>query len=75
MICMEDVKLETVDLSRVLNRTHENKWVALTPDYSEVVAASEDLVKLDKEVAGRDVVYHRVLPANVIFAPRSASGV
>jgi hypothetical protein len=75
MTCMEDTKPETIDLSRAVNRSHENKWGALTPDYSEVVAASDDLVKLDKAIAGRDVVYHRVLPADVIFAPRSASGV
>jgi hypothetical protein len=61
---MDDTKAESIDLSRALNRSHENKWVALTPDYSEVVAASDDLVKLDKAVAGRDVVYHRVLPAS-----------
>ena len=72
---MESTKPESIDLSRALNRSHENKWVALTPDYSKVIAASDDLVKLDKAVAGRDVVYHRVLPADVIFAPRSTSGV
>jgi hypothetical protein len=70
---MKEIELESIDLSRALNRSHENKWVALTPDYSEVVAASDDLVKLDKTVAGRDVVFHRVLPADVIFAPRSTS--
>jgi hypothetical protein len=72
---MDDIKPESIDLSRALNHSHENKWVALSPDYSKVVAASDDLIKLDKAVAGRDVVYHRVLPTDVIFAPRSASGV
>lgn len=64
-----NTRAKGIDLRRVLKRSHENKWVALTPDYARVVAASDDLVKLDKVMAGRDVVYHRVLPADVIFAP------
>lgn len=72
---MSDDRTNTIDLSRALNRSHENKWVALTPDYSKVIASSDDLVELDKKVAGKDVVFHRVLPANIIFAPRSLSDV
>jgi hypothetical protein len=71
MLGMKDAEFENIDLSRALNSSHANKWVALSPDYSKVIAASDNLVKLDKTVAGQDVVFHRVLPANVIFAPLS----
>ena len=69
---MNEAEPIQIDLRAVLNRTHENKWVALTPDYSHVVAASENLVELDKAVAGKDVIFHRVLPSDVIFAPHVA---
>jgi hypothetical protein len=62
---------KTIDLSGLLNRSHENKWVAFTPDYSEIVAASESLLQLDKLVAGKNVVFYRVLPFDAIFAPVS----
>jgi hypothetical protein len=66
---MEEDEPQTLDLSGLLDRSHENKWVAFAPDYSEVVAASESLVELDKLVAGRNVIYYRVLPYDAIFAP------
>jgi hypothetical protein len=62
---------KTLDLSGLLDRSHENKWVAFAPDYSEVVAASESLIDLDRVVAGKNVVYYRVLPFDAIFAPAS----
>ena len=62
---------KTLDLSGLLDRSHENKWVAFAPDYSEVVAASESLIDLDRVVAGTNVVYYRVLPFDAIFAPAS----
>ena len=65
---MED-EPKTLDLSTLLDRTHENKWVAFAPDYSHVVAASESLITLDKLVAGKNVVFYRALSSNAIFAP------
>jgi hypothetical protein len=62
---------KTLDLSGLLDRSHENKWVAFAPDYSEVVAASESLIDLDRVVAGKNVVYYRVLPFDAIFSPAS----
>lgn len=55
---MED-EPKTLDLSTLLDRIHENKWVAFAPDYSQVAAASESLLELDKLVAGKNVVYYR----------------
>lgn len=68
---MQDDEPKTLDLSRLLDRSHENKWVAFAPDYSKVVAASESLIELDKLVVGKNVVFYRVLPYNAIFAPAS----
>jgi hypothetical protein len=47
---MQEDEPKTLDLSGLLDRSHENKWVAFAPDYSEVVAASESLITLDKLV-------------------------
>jgi hypothetical protein len=68
---MQEAEPKTLDLSGLLDHSHENKWVAFAPDYSHVVAASESLIKLDKLVAGKNVVFYRALPSNVIFAPAS----
>jgi hypothetical protein len=67
---MED-EPKPIDLSGLLDRSHENKWVAFAPDYSKIVAASESLLQLDKLVAGESVVFYRVLPFDAIFAPAS----
>jgi hypothetical protein len=53
---------KTLDLSILLDRAHENKWVAFARDYSRVVAASESLLELDKLVTGKNVVYYRNCP-------------
>ena len=36
---MEDT--HSIDLADILDASHENKWVAITPDYRKVVAASD----------------------------------
>ena len=67
---MEDEEPKTIDLSGLLDRSHENKWVAFTPDYSKIVAASESLLQLDKLVTGKNVVFYRVLPGEFTFEMR-----
>jgi hypothetical protein len=32
---------QTIDLSTILNASHDNKWVAIAPDYSRVIAAAD----------------------------------
>ena len=49
-----------VDLTKVLGREHEQKWVALSRDNKRVIAYNEDLIKLDKQVEGQDVVFMKV---------------
>jgi hypothetical protein len=59
---MQEDEPKTLDLSTLLDHTHENKWVAFAPDYSQVVAASESLTTLDKLVAGKNVVFTGCFP-------------
>jgi hypothetical protein len=60
---------QTHDLADILDTSYENKWVAIAPDYRKVIAAAESLPELMREVDGHDVVFHRVLPADVSFVP------
>lgn len=56
------------DLTNILKKDHENKWVALTEDRTKVVGCSETLIKLQEEVGTKKVVYMKVLPSDVSFA-------
>ena len=59
--------VQEIDLTKIVNESHENKWVALARDYSKVVAAAPTLRELVSVVDGQDVVFHRVLPRGVSF--------
>ncbi len=56
-------------LSALLDATHENKWVAIAPDYSRVLAAAATLRELLRTVTDPAAIFHRVLPHDVSFAP------
>jgi len=58
-----------VDLSNILDESHENKWVAIAADYSGVIAASDSLRELIRSIRDDSVIYHRVLPRDASFAP------
>lgn len=60
---------QAIDLSEIINISHENKWVAIAPDYSRVLASASTLDELLRSVSNQDVVFHRVLPRDVSFAP------
>lgn len=49
-----------VDLTKIIKRGHEGKWVALSKDYKKVLGASGNLKTLTKKVGRQDVVYMRV---------------
>jgi len=55
-------------LVKNLNRTHENKWVALSADRKKVIASSADLLTLKKQVGNAKVIFTRVPPVGAIFA-------
>jgi hypothetical protein len=58
-----------IDLADILDASHENKWVAIAPDYGRVLAAADSLAQLMREVTDQDVIFRRVLPHDVSFVP------
>ncbi len=52
------------DLTKVINKTHENKWVALTPTRDKVIGSSESLLKLRNQIGSRAATYMKIVPAN-----------
>jgi len=62
------------DLFDIIDASHENKWVAIAPDYSRVIDAADTLRALMTSIADRDAIYYRVLPHDVSFAPPAYEG-
>jgi hypothetical protein len=61
----------TPDLAEILE-PYENKWVALSPDYTHVVASGEALKDVHAKVPEGDretVVFHKVLPFDALYIP------
>jgi hypothetical protein len=58
-------------LSSILDRSHENKWVAIAPDYSRVLAAADTLQGLLTTVSDPAAVFFKVLPFDMSFASSS----
>jgi hypothetical protein len=55
-----------------LVRPFENRWVALTPDYSQVVASGETLEEVESRVEGKDLqrlVFFKVPRFDAVFIP------
>lgn len=66
---MIDVEMQTAELLNSVEKTHENKWVAIAPDYSRVLGAADTLRDLMRSIKATDAIFHRVLPHDVSFAP------
>ncbi len=58
--------LNTIDLSKVLNKEHEQKWVALSKDNKKVIAYDANLLALDRKVQGQNVTFMKV-PASDVY--------
>ena len=56
------------DLTKILGKQHEKKWVALSKDSKKVLAYNEDLIELDKQVEGQDVIFMKVPPSGVFLS-------
>jgi predicted RNase H-like HicB family nuclease len=59
-------------LSAILDKSHEDKWVAIAPDYGSVIATADTLRELLRVVSDPQAVLLKVLPFNVSFAPSVA---
>ncbi len=57
-----------LDLRKILNKSHEKKWVALSPDRTEVIDCAESLLELKNKVGTKKVMYMKVLPSDTSFA-------
>ncbi|OGI95763.1 hypothetical protein A2917_00400 [Candidatus Nomurabacteria bacterium RIFCSPLOWO2_01_FULL_42_17] len=60
--------MKNSDLTKILNRDHENKWVALSANRDKVLGASSSLVELKNKISNKDVIYMKVQPRDVSFA-------
>ena len=56
------------DFTKILNKSHENKWVALSSDRYKVLGVADKLIDLTNKIHDKDAVYMRVLPSDVTFA-------
>lgn len=54
-----------VDLTSVLTKEHEKKWVALSRDNKKVIDFDENLIALDKRVDRKEVTFMKVPPSDV----------
>jgi hypothetical protein len=61
-------------LPKLLIPAHENKWVAIAPDYSQVLAAADTLRDLLRTAPDTNAVLCKVLPRDVSFAPFATLG-
>ena len=71
---MNGEQIQVRDLSDIIDGSHENKWVAIAPDYSRVLGAADTLRILMTSIADKDAIYYRVLPHDVSFAPAAYEG-
>jgi hypothetical protein len=62
-------KQEGHDLSHILKGYHENRWVAIAPDYSRVLVENESLSEVMRRVSDPKAIFHKVLPHDMSFAP------
>jgi len=56
------------DLTKILKKSHENKWVALSSNRDKVLGSSAKLATLMNKVHAKDAVYMKVQPRDISFA-------
>ena len=59
---------KNTDFTKIFEKIHENKWVALSEDRRKVLAYDSDILELKKKVKGQKVVYTQVLSSDTLFA-------
>ena len=58
----------SLNLHIIIKEEHEQKWVALSPDKTQVVAFDEKLLELKKKIGDQKVIYMKVPPADVYLS-------
>lgn len=63
-----DTKIQEYNLSKILKEEHGGKWIAISSDYKSVVAFSQNLSELRKDIGKKKVVYIKALPNDTAYA-------
>jgi hypothetical protein len=58
---------KNADFTKILTKSHEKKWVALSPNRSKILGSSANLVKLTNKVNDKDAIYMKVLSSDTSF--------
>jgi chromosome condensin MukBEF complex kleisin-like MukF subunit len=66
---MERDVIPAPDLHRLISKSHEGKWAAISADHKRLVAVSDDLLALEREVRDQAVTVFKVMPSDVGYAP------
>lgn len=56
------------NLTKILNKSYEGKWVALSSDRRKVLGSANKLVELKNKVSKKDALYMKVLSSDTSFA-------
>ena len=64
---MKEFKEKNCDYTKILNESHEGKWVALSEDRTAVVDYDEKLLDLAERVKGIKVVYMKVPRSDIFY--------
>lgn len=71
MFKRQKIEFKAIDLSGIL-RPYENKWVALSNDYKEILASGTSLKEVTQKCKKKNCVkpiYFKVLPFDTAYAP------
>ena len=66
---MERDVIPAPDLHRLVDKSHEGKWAAISADHQRLVAVNDDLLALEREVRGQAVTVFKAMPSGVGYAP------
>ena len=61
--------IESPDLTKVLTKDHENKWVVLSRDYKKVLATGDTLDEVMEAVPDKNTVVVNTRPLFMPYAP------
>ncbi len=77
MVFYQDMKegiLEAPDLQGILNKSHEDKWIAFTSDYKKIIAESETIGDLigrlgNERILSEKPIFYKVPSSVYSFSP------
>ncbi len=67
-MCYNCYMNKAIDLSKILTREHEGKWVVLSDDYKKVIDFSDNLMQLKERVGVENVIYIKAPVSGISYA-------